>query len=551
VNGAVAAGHAAEVEAGLTMLRAGGNAVDAVVAAGFAACVVEPTNCGLAGYGHLSAYLPGESAFLTVDHGPRAPMASTPDMFRLAEEYPGGHYDWPQVAGRVNEVGALAAAVPGAVAGLCAAHDAAGSLPLATALDPAIALADEGVEIDWHIALMILERLDDIRTMPAAAAHLLRNGDPPHGSGYWGGGERLDTSALAGTLRRIADRGPLGFHSGTVADAIARTVAAGGGIITSEDIASYRPKLFREQPRRYRGVEYVTSNDQVGYEVLNILERFPVGEWGPDDSRFLHVLGEAFGCAFADNVTHYGDDEHTDTPLDGLASSGFAAGRADAIQLDAVLDRPIPPADPWPFQPGGGRRAVEVRPQRGGTRGTSQIAALDGSGMAAALITTIGHDFGSLVFVPEAGVFLNSSMVNFDPRPDRPNRIQPGKMPFFAVPAIVAARNGRGTFAAGGSGGYRILSGVIHAFVHRVDFGMSVRAAVDQPRVYCQGDELFVDDRIEPDRLRDLRALGHRLTVERGRPGYAPFARVSAVGDEADGPGAASDPAWSTAAGRC
>jgi gamma-glutamyltranspeptidase/glutathione hydrolase len=550
MKGAIAAGHPAEVEAGLTMLRAGGNAVDAVVAAGFAACVVEPTNCGLAGYGHLSAYLPGESTFLTVDHGPRAPMAGKPDMFALAEEYPGGHYDWPQAAGRLNELGPLAAAVPGAVAGLCAAHDAAGRLPLATALEPAIGLADEGVEVDWHIALMILERLDDIRAMPAAAAHLLRNGDPPHGSGYWGGRERLDTSALAGTLRRIADRGPAGFHGGPVAHAIARTVAASGGIITAEDIASYRPKLFREQPRRYRGVEYVTSNDQVGYEVLNILKRFPVGEWGPDDSRFLHVLGEAFGCAFADNVTHYGDDEHTESPLAALASPEFAAHRAKAIRLDAVLERPIRPADPWPFQPDGGR-AAPARPQAGGTRGTSQIAALDESGMAAALITTIGHDFGSLVYVPEAGLFLNSSMVNFDPRPDRPNRIQPGKMPFFAVPAIVAACDGRGTFAAGGSGGYRILSGVIHAFVHHVDFGMSVRAAVDQPRVYCQGDELFVDDRIDPDRLGDLRALGHRLTVEQGRPGYAPFARVSAVADQTDDPAAASDPAWSTAAGRC
>jgi gamma-glutamyltranspeptidase/glutathione hydrolase len=394
---------------------------------------------------------------------------------------------------------------------------------------------------------MILERLDDIRTMPAAAAQLLRGGDPPHGSGYWGGGERLDTSALAATLRRIAEQGPAGFHGGPVADAIERAVAVGGGIITAADVAGYAPKLFRERPQRYRGIDYVTSNDQVGYEVLNILERFPVGEWGPDDPRFLHVLGEAFGCAFADNVTHYGDDEHTESPLEALASAAFAALRADAIRPDAVLDRPIQPADPWPFQPGGG--AGEALPQAGGSRGTSQMTAIDESGMAAALITTIGHDFGSLVYVPEAGLFLNSSMVNFDPRPDRPNRIQAGKMPFFAVPAIVAARDGRGVFAAGGSGGYRILSGVVHAFVHHVDFGMGVRAAVDQPRVYCQGDELFVDERITPDRRRELEALGHRLAVEQGRPGYAPFARVSAVAAEGDGPAAASDPAWSTAAG--
>jgi gamma-glutamyltranspeptidase / glutathione hydrolase len=549
VTGAVAAGHRAEVDAGLAMLRAGGTAVDAVVAAGFAACVVEPTNCGLAGYGHLSAYLPAERAFLTVDHGPRAPMAARPDMFELADDYPGGHYDWPQVACRRNELGALAPAVPGAVAGLCAAHEAGGALPLSAVLEPAIALADQGVEVDWHVALMILERLDDIRAMPAAAAQLLRHGDPPHGSGYWGSGERLDTTALATTLRRIAEHGPSGFHGGPVAEAIARAVADGGGIMTADDVAGYRPKVFRERPHRYRGVEYVTSNDQVGYEVLNILERFTVGDWGPGDARFLHVLGEAFGCAFADNVTHYGDDEHTQSPLDGLASPEFAAVRAGAIQMDGVLPRPIAAADPWPFQPGGGSGPAVA--QAGGTAGTSQVAAVDSSGMAAALITTIGHDFGSLVYVPEAGLFLNSSMVNFDPRPDRPNRIQPGKMPFFAVPAIVAARDGRGVFAAGGSGGYRILSGVVQAFAHHVDFGMSVREAVDRPRVYCQGDELFVDERVDAATRAALERLGHRVTVEQGRPGYAPFARVSAVAEQDGSPAAASDPAWSTAAGLC
>jgi gamma-glutamyltranspeptidase/glutathione hydrolase len=320
--------------------------------------------------------------------------------------------------------------------------------------------------------------------------------------------------------------------------------------MTAEDVAAYRPKVFREGPARYRGIEYVTSNDQVGYEVLNILEGFPLGEWAPDDPRFLHVIGEAFGCAFADNVTHYGDSDLTSSPLEGLASPAFAATRAAQIRLDAVLDRPIRPADPWPFQPGAAL-APEAQEQRGGTRGTSQVAAIDDSGMAAALITTIGHDFGSLVYVPETGLFLNSSMVNFDPRPGRPNSIQPGKMPFFAVPAIVAARDGRAVFAAGGSGGYRILSGVVHAFVHHVDFGMAVRAAVDQPRVYCQGDELFVDDRVDSTQQDELDALGHRLVVERGRPGYAPFARVSAVSVEARGAAAASDPSWSTAAGRC
>jgi len=205
LRGAVAAGHPAEVAAGLRMLEFGGNAVDAVVAGAFAAFVVEPTNCGLAGYGHLSAYLPGEGRFLTVDHGPRAPAAAHAEMFPLAEAYAGGHYDWPQVVGRANELGHLAPAVPGAVAGLCEAHARAGVLDLAAVLEPAIALADAGLEVDWHLTLMICERLHEIRRFADAAGLLLRDGDPPPASGYWGAGERLDTTALAQTLRRVAD----------------------------------------------------------------------------------------------------------------------------------------------------------------------------------------------------------------------------------------------------------------------------------------------------------------------------------------------------------
>ena len=546
--GAIAAGHPAEVEAGRRMLEQGGNAVDAVTAAGFAAFVVEPTNCGLAGYGHLSAYLPAQGRFLTVDHGPRAPMAARADMFELAGEYEGGHYDWPQVVDRRNELGALAAAVPGAVAGLCAAHAEAGRLPLAQTIEPAIELADAGVEFDWHLLLMILERLHEIRAMPAAAALLLRGGDPPRGSGYWGGGERVDTAALAATLRRIARDGAAAFHQGGAAAAMERAVAEGGGILTAADLAGYRPKILWERPRRYRDVDYVTSNDQVGYEVLNILERFSPAGMGAGSGAFLHLIGEAFGCAFADNVTYYGDSELTPSPLEGLASAEFAAMRAAAISPDGVLPRPISAADPWPFQPGGA--GGPARPQVGGTSGTTQVAVMDGSGMAAALITTIGHDFGSLVYVPDVGVFLNSSMVNFDPRPGRPNCIQPGKMPYFAVPAIVAARAGRAVFAAAGSGGYRILSGVVHAFVHHVDFAMDVREAVDAPRVYCQGDELFVDDRLPASVRDELVRLGHHVVPERNRPGYAPFARVSAVAAELGGPAAASDPPWSTASGR-
>jgi len=548
LRGAVAAGHPAEVAAGLRMLELGGNAVDAVVAGAFAAFVVEPTNCGLAGYGHLSAYLPGEGRFLTVDHGPRAPAAAHAEMFPLTEAYAGGHYDWPQVVGRANELGHLAPAVPGAVAGLCEAHARAGVLDLAAVLEPAIALADAGLEVDWHLTLMICERLHEIRRFADAAGLLLRDGDPPPASGYWGAGERLDTTALAQTLRRVAREGAAGFHAGPVAAAIEAAVRAGGGILSARDLADYRPKVFWEPPQRYRDLEYVTSNDQVGYEVLNILARFPLAEIAADEAVLCHLLGEAMGHAFADNVQHYGDPDHVASPVDGLASPAFAAQRAELLRLDAVAPRPIAAGDPWPFD-ARERPAEGAGPSFGRVHGTTQVAAADGDGAMASLITTIGQDFGCLVYVPEVGVFLNSSMVNYDPRPGRPGSIAPGKMPFFAVPSIVAARAGKAVFAAAGSGGYRILSGVVQTMVHAVDRGMPLRSAVDAPRVYCQGDELFVDERLPAAAREALARIGHAVVVERPTPAYAPFARVSAVSALHGRLEAASDPPWNTAAG--
>jgi gamma-glutamyltranspeptidase/glutathione hydrolase len=528
------------------MFSRGGNAVDAVVAAAFAAFVYEPSNCGLGGYGHLALFRAECGEFVTIDHSCRAPRGARADMFALEHASPDRGHPWPDVVGRANEVGHLAPAVPGAVSGLCAAHELAGRLPLAQVLAPAVEAADAGLEVTWDLALVIVERLDAIRATREAADYLLPNGRIPRAAGYSGPGDRLDMSALAATLRRIAEQGPRAFYSGPVAAAIEGAVAAGGGILTAHDLEAYRPKILREPPGAYRRYAYVTANDQVGYETLNILERFPLRGYDPCDARFLHLMAEAFGHAFVDNVTHSGDPDHVASPVEGLASREFAAARAAGISLERAAPRPIAPADPWPFD---GTRAPEGAhrdPSAGIVTGTSQVAAADADGNAAALITTIGNDFGSLVLIPECGVFLNSGMANFDPRPHRPNSASPGKMPFFAVPAIVAARDGRAVFAAGGSGGYRILSGVVHAFVNALDLGLDVRTAVSAPRVYCQGEVTFVDERV-PEAVRTkLKELGHTVVAQSAAPAFDPFARVSAVTVDRGGViSGSSDPVWS------
>jgi gamma-glutamyltranspeptidase/glutathione hydrolase len=549
-RGVVSAGHPVAAAAGLELLAAGGNAVDAAVGAAFAAFVVEPNNAGIAGYGHLSAFLPAEGRFLTVDHNPRAPRHARADMYELDRAtVPEGH-DWPAVVGDRNATGALGPAVPGAVSGLWEAHSRAGRLPFADVLEPAIRAATAGVEVTWNLLLEIVAREEEIRARPHAAALLLPGGRLPRAATADAPGDRLDQSALADILRRIAAEGPAAFYRGPVAEAIAGEVAAGGGILDADDLAAYAPKVFYEQPQRYRDVELVTSNDTVGYEALNILAQLPLDEIEPGSAEHLHVLAEAMGHAFADNVTYYGDPDHVESPIAGLTSAAFAAQRAAGIAPDRAAARPIAAADPWPFDDHPRPPAAVPPPSAGGSRGTTQVVAADADGNVVALITTIGQDFGSLVVVPDTAIVLNSSMANFDPRPGWSNSIAPGKMPFFAVPAIVAAREGRGVFAAAGSGGYPILSGVLSTSVNVLDHGLPVQAAIDAPRVHSQGHRTYVDSRVPPAVRARLAELGHELVAQETSPGSLAFSRVSALTVAADGTMAAgSGPSWNTAAG--
>jgi len=546
-RGVVVGGHIDEATAGIAMIEAGGNAIDALVAAAFVGFVVEPAGCGIGGYGRLAIRLGRDGRFVTFDHYVRAPGAARPDMFELDRQRPMKHYGFPYTVGLRAEEGALAPAVPGAVAGLCDAHAMFGRLKLAQVLEPAIAAAEAGIPVDWGLRLTILDRIATIRRLPATAQWLLRDGLPPSSN------DRLDGTDLARTLRRIAAQGKRGFYEGPVAEAIERTVVGAGGILTAKDIAGYRTRILEERPGRYRNVSYVTAYDQVTYEALNILDNFDLKRFGRDSLAFRHLVAEALACGFADSMTHYGDPDFEKSPVEGLASAAFGRARAAGLSLERTLPRPVRAADPWPYD-AAAERPERISDERAIARleGTSQMAAADGEGNVCALCTSLTSGFGSLMYVPDAGVMLNNSMQNFDPRPDQLNRIKPGKMPIFGVPAMVASRDGRPLFAGCGSGGYRITTGVMHAFLHAVDFGLGAQAAVDAPRVHCQGQETAVDPRIPVEVREGLARLGHKVVVEGESPRGNPYGRVNAIVIDKDGVmRSGSGPAWGTGAAAC
>lgn len=544
--GVVSGGNEAEAEAGVRIFQEGGNAVDALVAAAFAGFVVEPEMCGVAGYGRLALYLP-DGRFVTVDHSGRVPAAARADMFEVDEEGSWTYYGWPQTKGRRNEWGHLSVPVPGAVAGLCLAHERWGRLPLAQVLEPAIELAEAGLVTDWRLVLAIADRAPELKQLPHAADFLFVDGQVPslfrpH---------RLDLSDLARVLREVARRGAAGFYTGWVAEAIDREVRENGGILTAADLAAYEPRVIAERPAGFRGHAYSTGFDQIGYEALNILERFDLSRLGPLAVETRHLLAEAMGHAFVDSMLHYGDPDLVRSPVNGLASPEFAAERARGISLERAAPRPIQPGDPWPYEdPESAPERLPAAPSAGGVRGTSQMTTADRSGLVCALCTTVGNSFGSVVLVPGTGMFLTNAMQNYDPRPGRQNSIAPGKMPIFGVPEIVAARDGQGVLGVAGSGGYRITTGVLHTTVNRLVFGLGLQEAVDVPRVHCQGNETFVDSRISPTVRERLAELGHTVVVEEERPGSMTFGRISAVARD-PGTGllhAASGPPWMTAA---
>ncbi len=549
-TGVVAAGHPAEVHAGLAMLAEGGNAFDAVVAAAFMGYVVEPAMCGIGGYGRLSAFQAATGELISVDHYLRAPAAARPDMFEIDETKPLKYYETPYTKGLRAEQGPLAVGVPGAVAGLYWTQRKLGRLAWKTVLQPAIEAARAGLEVSWSLFLKLAENEAAILARPDAAALLLPKGRLPRAPGQIEPAERLALDGLADSLALIADRGAAGFYEGRLAHAMAEACRSGGGILSEADLASYRPRILKETPGRYRDLAYVTCFDPVGMEALNILDRFDFRALGAELVAFRHVMAEAMAAAFVDNIAYYGDpDFEPPGRVAALASRTFGKRRAAMLDLARALPRPVAALDPGAGDPGKLFQPVAADPWPPKLAGTSQMAAADGEGNMAALLTSVSASFGAMVAVPGTGILLNNGMGNFDPRPGRPNSIAPGKMPIFAVPELVVVKDGRAVFAAAGSGGYRITTAILHALAYWKDFALPLAEAVAAPRVHCQGKETYVDARIGPEVMDGLAKLGHRVVAQLDDPGLNAFGRISAIAREGDRLVAASGPPWAGAAG--
>jgi gamma-glutamyltranspeptidase/glutathione hydrolase len=514
-RGLVVAEHPLGARVGATILEAGGNAVDAAVATAFAMTVVEPFMSTIGGSGTLLVHRARRGETVAIDFNGQAPAGAHASMYRLIGGISDGLFAWPRVENAANEYGHRSVAVPGSVAGLALALERYGTMELADALRPAIALAREGFVPDWYQALTTARHIEELGAFPETARTYLRNGRAIHRPPSFEPGERVTYPDLAESLATIAREGPAAFYRGAIAQAIHDEMKAGGGVLTKDDLAAYEVRVSPPLRGRYRDLDLVLAPGATGgisaLEILNILDAFPPEAVGWRTTRGLHLRAEAIRRAFRDRVAYLGDPAQIKAPWDELGSKSYA--RAVAAELRT--------ARRGPRRRGGSERAssrVVGEPrrhrspaQRTADECTTHIGVVDRDRNMVSLTHTAVSLFGSRVVVGSTGILLNNGMIWFDPEPDKPNSIAPGKRALVNMVPVLAFRKGEPYLTLGAPGGRRIVSAIPQVIATLVDERGSLQAAVEAPRLHTEGGELLVDGRVGKSALDGLGRLGHTV----------------------------------------
>jgi gamma-glutamyltranspeptidase/glutathione hydrolase len=489
--------------AGLSMLQAGGNAVDAAVATHFALTVVNPEAGNIGGGGFLVARMADDTR-AALDFREKAPLAATADMY-LDED------------GRVTDagvIGHLASGVPGSVAGMEEAWRRFGTLPWSDLLQPAIRLARDGFVIGPGHLASVDDRMEELLRFPSTAAVFLPGGEAP------ALGSLFRQPDLARTLEAIAMDGAAAFYTGWIADSTVAQMERGGGIITHEDLAAYEAIWRDPVVLGYRGYEIITmpppsSGGITLGEMLYIAESFDLAGFGWLSADHVHVAVEAMRRAYADRNFYLGDPDYVEIPMSRLLSQAYADSLAATIDMRLASDS----------------RAFNRVPEE--STQTTHYSIVDPDGNAVAVTTTLNSWFGSRVVVRGAGYLLNNEMDDFTSKPGVPNiyglvqgeanSIEPGKRMLSAMtPTIVVDPEGRTDLVTGTPGGATIITTVFQIVTNHIDFGMSVRSSIDAPRFHHQHlPDLVRYERsgLPLDVIAELRRRGHVLEERVGISG--------------------------------
>jgi gamma-glutamyltranspeptidase/glutathione hydrolase len=501
-NGMVVAQEALAAQIGIDILKAGGNAVDAAVATGFALAVTYPRAGNIGGGGFMVIWLAKPRKSFAIDYREMAPGAIDKDSF-LDDA---GNAD-PQKSLRSG----LGIGVPGTVAGLALAHRKFGSgkFTLAQLIAPSIALARDGFVVTGDLADTFVAAKPLFARWPSSVKVMLK----PDGSPY-GEGDRLVQTDLANTLETIAKTGPQGFYEGEVAEKIAAAVREAGGVMTADDLRKYRVKERKPVTGKYRGYGIVSmpppsSGGTHLIEMLNILEPYDLKKTGPSSADTAHLMIEAMRRAYADRAVYLGDPDFVRVPVRGLISKSYARIISKNIGARATPSSEIRNGDPV---------AAEGD-------NTTHFSVVDRYGNAVANTYTLNLSYGNGLIADGTGVLLNNELDDFAAKPGVPNAFglvgatanapAPRKRPLSSMTPTIVMKDGKPYLVTGSPGGSRIITTVLQIILNVLDHGMNVADAVAAPRIHHQWlpDEVFAEKTYPEDTLKQLEARGHTFAT--------------------------------------
>ncbi len=455
----------AAAEAGVAMLDAGGNAIDAAVATALALATLEPWNSGLGGIGFALVHRAGQPTADLVDFGPVAPRGLDPSAFKLTGRVVRDLFAWPQVEGDANIHGPLSFAIPSSTAGYAHMHATWGKLPLTEVIAPAIALAKRGLPQDWYTTLKVASSAAVLQLYPESARIYLPNGLPPVAP-YQGVPGFFRLGRLAETLEQLGRAGLRDQYEGEIAASIVADVRAMGGVLSAEDLRQCQARILPSTQVPWRGQTLQLAGGLTAaptmMRVLEQMQEVPVG--GEPDAAWYVALARAMKTAYAERLAGLGD--------------------ADANAAETC---------------------------------TTHLTACDQEGTMVSMTTTLLSSMGSRVVLPGSGILMNNGVMWFDPSPGQPNSIAGGKRPLTNMSPVILRDGSQPWFAAGASGGRRILAAVTQVMSFVAAFGMELPRAAHHPRIDVSGpDEVSADHRLPASVIEALAADGPTQVVERG-----------------------------------
>ncbi|MEM5583595.1 gamma-glutamyltransferase [Roseibium sp. AS2] len=503
-NGMVSSQEAVATGIGVDILRKGGNAVDAAIATGFALAVTLPRAGNLGGGGFMMIHMADDGGTRALDYREKAPAAAYRDMF-LGED---GEPDNDK-----SRFSGLAVGVPGTVAGFAAAFEEHGSgqLTWAELVAPAIALAETGIQVTPDLSASLTAAARRLLKDPASRTIFYKTPGLPYLPG-----ETLRQEDLAGTLRKIAEQGAAGFYTGETARKITEKVQQAGGGMTVEDLAAYRPVWRKPVTGSYRGHDIASmpppsSGGVHIVEILNILETFPLREFGPNSADGIHVMAEAMRRAYADRAKFLGDPDYVEVPVAGLTARDYAIALADTIRMDtATPSEEVGPGTPLPYE----------------SNETTHFSVVDKDGNAVSNTYTLNFSYGVGLTAEGTGVLLNNELDDFSAKPGVPNAyglvggtanaVEGGKRPLSSMSPTLVFRDGNLLLATGSPGGSRIITTTLQIILNVIDHGMNIAEATAAPRIHNQWlpDEIRIEEGLSPDTIRMLEERGHKVAIK-------------------------------------